>query len=251
MEWADEGIVLTARRHGESDAVVHMLTFEHGRHAGLVKGGAGRTLRPLLQPGNRLELEWRARLADHLGGFRLEPKRLFAGALLDDPLRLAALGSACALVEAGLAERDPHPRLYAALLAWLQRLAGGGEGRSGGGEGWPADYVRFELLLLAELGFAVDLSTCAVTGATTDLAYVSPRTGRAVSREAAGDFADRLLPLPAFLAGGDEPNRDEVALGLRLAGHFLRRHIFDPTDRPLPAARERLIALWQARPEPA
>jgi DNA repair protein RecO (recombination protein O) len=242
MDWADEGIVLTVRRHGESDAVLHALTFEHGRHAGLVKGGAGRKLRPLLQPGNRLELEWRARLADQLGGFRIEPRRLFAGALLDDPLRLAALGSACGLVEAGLPERDPHPRLYAALLTWLRRLAEDSD--------WAADYVRFELLLLAELGFAVDLSACAVTGATADLAFVSPRTGRAVSRDAAGDLAARLLPLPAFLASDAEADPEQIATGLRLAGHFLRRHIFEPTDRPLPATRERLLTLWQAASEP-
>lgn len=238
MDWTDEGIVLTARRHGETDVVLQALTFEHGRHAGLVKGGAGRRLRPMLQPGNRLELEWRARLADQLGGFRIEPRRLFAAALLDDPLRLAALGSACGLVEAGLAERDPHPRLYAALLAWLQRLAEDGD--------WAADYVRFELLLLAELGFAVDLSTCAVTGITTGLAFVSPRTGRAVSREGAGDLADRLLPLPAFLVEPIDADPAQIASGLRLAGHFLRRHIFDPADRPLPATRERLVTLWQA-----
>ena len=209
MDWVDEGIVLTARRHGDADAVLHALTFEHGRHAGLVKGGAGRRLRPLLQPGNRLELEWRARLADQLGGFQLGPTRLFAAALLDDPLRLAALAQ------------------------------------------WAADYVRFELLLLAELGFAVDLATCAVTGATADLAYVSPRTGRAVTREAAGALADRLLPLPAFLVEPVDADPGQIASGLRLAGHFLRRHIFDPTDRPLPAARERLASLGQAASETA
>ncbi len=243
MDWTDEGIVLTARPHGDGDAVLHALTFEHGRHAGLVKGGSGRRLRPMLQLGNRLEVEWRARLADQLGGFRVEPKRLFAAALLDDPLRLAALGSACGLVEAGLAERDPHPRLYAALLAWLQRLAADAD--------WAADYVRFELLLLAELGFAVDLSTCAVTGATGGLAFVSPRTGRAVSREGAGPLADRLLPLPPFLVEPVDAEPEQIASGLRLAAHFLRRHIFDPTDRPLPASRERLVALWQAAHEPA
>jgi DNA repair protein RecO (recombination protein O) len=246
MEWRDEGIVLAVQRHGETDAVLHALTFEHGRHAGLVKGGAGRTARPLLQPGNRLELVWRARLAEHLGHFRVEPVRLLAAALLDDPLRLAALASACGLLEQALPERDPHPRLYAAVLTWLERLAGGG-----GDAGWAADYVRLEFLLLAELGFALDFSACAVTGATTGLAYVSPRTGRAVSRDAAGELAPRLLPLPGFLVGGTQESAEDVAQGLRLAGHFLRRHIFEPADRPLPAARERLVALWREASESA
>lgn len=235
--------MLAVQRHGESDAVLHALTFEHGRHAGLVKGGAGRTARPLLQPGNRLELSWRARLAEHLGSFRVEPMRLPAAAVLDDPLRLAALASACALLEQSLAERDPHPRLYAAALTWIERLAAG--------EGWAADYVRLELLLLAELGFALDLSRCAVSGAATGLAFVSPRTGRAVSRDAAGELAPRLLPLPGFLVGGGDESAAEIAQGLRLAGHFLRRHIFEPADRPLPASRERLVALWQEASEGA
>lgn len=237
MMWADEGIVLAVRRHGEADAVLHALTFEHGRHAGLVKGGYGRMTRPLLQPGNVLELEWHARLAEHLGSFRAEPKRLLAGGLLDDPLRLAALASACALLDAALPERDPHPQLYAALLTWLDRLATRPD--------WAADYIRLELLVLGDLGFALDLSACAVSGATDGLAFVSPRTGRAVSAAAAEPFRDRLLPLPGFLVG-DESDARQIPQGLKLAGHFLSRHIFAPTDRPLPAARERLVALLGA-----
>jgi DNA repair protein RecO (recombination protein O) len=236
MDWTDEGIVLAVRRHGENDAVLHALTFEHGRHAGLVRGGEGRRMRPLLQPGNRLSLEWRARLAEQLGAFTCEPLRLFAGTVLDDALRLAALGSACALVEATLPERDPHPNLYAALLTWLERLASS--------PGWAGDYVRLELVLLADLGFALDLQRCAATGRSDDLAYVSPRSGRAVSREGAGDLGPRLLPLPPFLLTGEPASPDEVRQGLALAGHFLRRHIFDPADRPLPAVRERLVTLW-------
>lgn len=237
MNWSDEGIVLAVRRHGEADAVLHALTFAHGRHAGLVKGGQGRAQRPLLQPGNVLELEWRARLAEHLGSYRLEPKRPLAAGLLDDPLRLAALGAACALLEAALPERDPHPRLYAALLTWLGRLAGEPE--------WAADYVRLELLLLAELGFALDLSACALTGAQADLAFVSPRSGRAVAAAAAAPYRDRLLPLPPFLLGGaSDPG--QIVQGLRLAGHFLARHILGPADRSLPAARDRLAALLAA-----
>jgi DNA repair protein RecO (recombination protein O) len=243
VEWRDEGIVLAVRPHGETDAVLHALTFEHGRHAGLVKGGAGRAARPLLQPGNRLELVWRARIPEQLGSFQVEPIRLLAAALLDESMRLAALASTCAILEQALPERDPHPRLYAAMLTWLERLVGG--------EGWAADHVRLELLLLAELGFALELGRCAVTGATTGLAWVSPKSGRAVSREAAGELAPRLLPLPAFLTGGTEETPEEIAQGLRLAGHFLRRHIFEPVDRPLPASRERLLALWREQREGA
>jgi DNA repair protein RecO (recombination protein O) len=235
IEWVDEGIVLAARRHGERDAIVQLLTFEHGRHAGLVHGGAGRAAAPLLQAGNRLECVWRARLAEHLGGWRLEPMRLFAGNLLDDAAKLAAVGSATALVEAAMPERDPHPRLYAALLTLLEHMQAGPD--------WAADYVRFELVLLAETGFALDLAACAVTGATADLAYVSPRTGRAVSRGGAGELAARLLPLPAFLTGAETSDAAAIADGLRLAGHFLRRQLLDPVDKPLPAPRERLQAL--------
>lgn len=237
MDWSDEGIVLAVRRHGEADAILHALTFAHGRHAGLVKGGQGRTLRPLLQPGNVLELEWRARLVDHLGSYRIAAKRLPAAGLLDDPPRLAALGAACALIETALPERDPHPRLYAALLTWLGRLALDPE--------WAADYVRLELLLLAELGFALDLSACAVSGAREELAFVSPRSGRAVGAAAAAPYRDRLLPLPAFLLGGAS-DRTQIVQGLRLAGHFLARHILAPADRSLPAARARLAALLGA-----
>ena len=235
MEWQDEGFVLSVRRHGETDAVIHVLTRDHGRHAGLVRGGAGRRLRPLLQPGNRLGLVWRARLADNLGHLAIEPIRLHAGSLLESPERLAALGAAVALVEQGLGERDPHPCLFEVMAALLLRLETGA--------GWPADYVRFELVLLAELGFGLDLESCAVTGAREGLAFVSPRTGRAVTREAAGAWAERLLPLPGFLAGEGEAGTESVLDGLRLTGHFLARHLLAPHDRPLPPARDRLVAL--------
>ena len=242
MDWQDEGIVLAARRHGERDAVLSLFTYGHGRHLGLVRGGAGRRARPLLQRGNRLSCRWRARLAEHLGHYTVEPLRLFAATVMDDPLLLAALDSACGLLDAGLGERDPHPALYAPLLALFERMAARAED-------WPQSYVRFELLLLAELGFGLDLERCAVTGRREDLAYVSPRTGRAVSREAAGAWAPRLLPLPAFLLGEGRASEEEIAQGLRLAGHFIRRHILAPADRPLPAARERFADLWQQRTE--
>ena len=235
MEWQDEGLVLSARPHGETDAIVSALTFEHGRHLGLVKGGVGRRARPLLQPGNRLGLTWKARLAEHLGNYTAEPMQLFGSRLLDDPLKLAALASATALVDDGLAEREAHPRLYAALLTLLEAMLVDPR--------WRETYVRFELLLLQELGFSLDLTVCAVSGATADVAFVSPRTGRAVSCEAAGDLAPRLLPLPSFLVADDPAGANEIAAGLRLAGHFLAKHLFGPADRTLPAARERFATL--------
>lgn len=230
--------MLAARRHGEGDAILILFTFEHGRHAGLVRGGASRRLRPLLQPGNRLACTWRARLAEHLGRYTLEPLRLYAATVLDEPLPLAALGAACGLLELGLGERDPHPTLYAALLALLDRLAQRDPT-------WPADYVRFELLLLAEAGFGLDLGRCALTGSDRDLAFVSPRSGRAVSRQAAAPWVGRLLPLPPFLAGVGGADARQIVDGLRLSGHFLRRYILDPADRAMPPARDRLLAMYQ------
>lgn len=235
MEWQDEGIVLAVRDHGETDAILSALTFEHGRHAGLVKGGVGRRARPLLQPGNRLQLTWRARLPEHLGLYRLEPMQLFGGRLVDDPFRLAGLASATTLLEESLAEREPHPHLYAGLLKLLEAMRDDRD--------WPETYIRFELLLLQELGFGLNFDRCTVTGSTTGLAFVSPRTGRAVSHEGAGDLASRLLPLPGFLLGQGPVDGEALADGLRLTGHFLTKHVFAPADRSLPAARERLTTL--------
>jgi DNA repair protein RecO (recombination protein O) len=239
MFWQDEGVVLSARRFGESALVASALTRAHGRFAGLVRGGAGKRGRPLWQPGNRLLLTWRARLSDQLGAFSGEPVDLLAARLLDDAHRLTGLLSALALIEAGLAERDPHPRLYDALGSLLEGM--------GSGEPWIERYVGFELALLAELGFGLDLSACAVTGAREDLVYVSPTSGRAVSAAGAGRFAPRLLPLPPFLLGRAAADPDQVVAALRLTGSFLRRHLFDATERRMPQARERLLARLSRR----
>jgi DNA repair protein RecO (recombination protein O) len=233
MQWQDEGVVLTMRRHGESSAVVSLFTQAHGRHAGLVRGGAGRRARPVFEPGNRVRVTWRARLTEQLGAFSAELQRAVAALLLDEPDRLAALGAACALLEASLPERDPHPLLYSELQTLSDVLIEG--------KGWPERYVRFELALLAELGFGLDLQACAVTGQASDLAYVSPRSGRAVSRQGAGAYADRLLPLPGFLLGDEPAGPAQIQAGLRLTGAFLRRHLFDASERAMPAARERLL----------
>ncbi len=232
MEWRDEGIVLAVRRHGEAAAIVSLLTAEHGRHAGLVRGGASRRLRGVLQPGNTLAATWRARLEEHLGAFTVEPLHSSA-ALYDRPGPLAALTSATALLETALPERAPHPELYRALSGLLEGLEA---------PDWAESYVRWELFLLADLGFGLDLSSCAATGRNDQLAYVSPRSGRAVSLSAGEPWHDRLLPLPAFLApGGGAADVQEVLDGVRLTGWFLERHVFAPHGRKTPDARERLI----------
>ena len=241
MDWSDRGIVLARRRHGESSAVVSLLTREHGRHAGLVRGGGGKRASSLYQPGNLLTAHWRARLAEHLGTLTAELADALASRVLDDALRLAALASACAVLETALPEREPHTPLFDATLTLLQRVASGREPVD-----WASTYARWELQSLAELGFGLDLDACAATGQRDDLAYVSPRTGRAVSREVGAPYADRLLALPAFL-GTAQPAADaaEVAAALRITGHFLERHVFGPQNRQLPAARTRFIDRWR------
>jgi DNA repair protein RecO (recombination protein O) len=232
MLWQDEGFILAVRRHGESAAVVSVFTAGHGRHAGLVRGGASRRASPTHQIGNRVQATWRARLADQLGSLTLELARPVAALLLDRPDRLAGLCAACALLEAGLPERDPHPNLYRSLGDLIDALVQE--------EAWWDRYVRFELDLLADLGFGLDLGCCAVTGGAEDLAFVSPRSGRAVSRAAAEPYADRLLPLPAFLVGQGPPDAAQIRAGLQLTGAFLR-HLFDVSDTAVPRARQLLL----------
>lgn len=239
MDWTDDAIVLAQRRHGETSTIVSLLTRERGRHAGLVQGGASSKARPLWQPGNLVRAQWRARLAEHLGHVRGELLSAHAAHALDDPLCLAGLMAACATIDGALPEREPHPALFLGLDALLSAL---------GHPGWPEIHVRLELGLLQELGYGLDLSVCALTGETEDLAFVSPRTGRAVTRAAAAPYKEKLLALPAFLAPGGPAGRagpDDLAAGLALAGHFLERHVYWPHNKPLPPARERFIELLQ------
>ncbi len=235
MQWTDEGVVLAARKHGESAAIVELLTRAHGRHAGLVRGGAGRRARGVLQPGNEVSATWRARLPEHLGSYTVELRRERVSALLDEPLRLAGLVAVCATARAALPEREPHTVLHEGLVALLDAIETS--------PAWPAVLVRWELELLKELGFGLDLSRCAVSGTTDDLAYVSPRSGRAVSAAAAGSWQERLLELPRFLLGAQagEGGAAEVVQGLRLTGHFLERHVFAPREHGMPAARTRFV----------
>ncbi len=240
MEWTDEGLILSRRRLGESNAVVAAFTATHGRHLGLVRGGAGRRQGGVLQLGNVVELRWRARLDDHLGSYQCEPVAATAALILDDPGRLEALSACVALLDAVLPERQPHPELYAATRAVLAGLP---EPR------YAEDIVRWELGLLTALGYGLDLTRCAATGSQEDLAFVSPRTGRAVSRAGGRAFADRLLVLPAFLLpgrGAEEAHARaaEVAAGLALAGHFIERFLLAPGGQAMPAARVRFVDRW-------
>lgn len=235
MDWQDEGAILTMRPHGESAAIIEVFTAAHGRHAGVVRGGASRKMAATLQPGSQVQLAWRARLQDHLGAFTVEPVRART-ALLSDRRALAGLNSVCALMRLCLPEREPHPVLYPATIALLDDLEAATD--------WLRRYLHWELLLLEELGFGLDLTRCAVTGDTTDLAFVSPRTGRAVSREAAGIWAERLMPLPACLMGQVSCTAAELAQGLAITGHFLARELAPVlNDRPLPDARTRLAEM--------
>lgn len=232
MEWTHDGIVLSARKHGETSSIVTLLTREKGRHLGLVRGGAGKRQRGVLQPGNRVHARWRARLPEHLGTLACELESAYAAALLDDRQRLAALSAACAVTDAALPEREPHAAVFDGLLMLLRALAG---------EAWPFVYVKWELELLAELGFGLDLSRCAATGINDQLVYVSPKSGRAVSAAAGEPYRNALLPLPAFLRdGGLGGTPGEVVDGLRLTGYFLERHVFATVGKTMPAARRRL-----------
>ena len=235
MEWTDTGIVLGTRRHGEANAIVELMTREHGRHLGLVRGGGGSRLKPVLQPGNTVVATWRARLDEHLGYFVVEGIDLRAASFL--PVAHAVYGATflaalCRL----LPERDPHETVFEALDLALAAL------------GDPAVVAvlvaRFELQLLAELGFGLDLSECAATGDVADLVYVSPKSARAVSRAAGEPWRERLLALPAFLGeeAGPQPSPQDLDAGFALTGFFLDRHVYQPRNEPLPEARRHFIA---------
>ena len=235
IEWTDQGVLLSADPHGEGHAVAQVLTESHGRHAGLVHGGAASRRAHELQPGAALSLSWRARLADHLGTYSYELVTPHAAFWLEDRRRLAAIASACAVATA-LPEREPMPGVYHGLCALLAALES---------EAWPAAYVMWELGVLSALGYGLALDRCVRTGAIEGLAYVSPRSGAAVTAEAAGELAPRLLPLPGFLTGGDDFTDADIAAALRLTAHFLKRDAFGITHRDLPPARYRLADCFQ------
>lgn len=233
MEWEAPAIVVDARLYGEGDAVAAVMTEEHGVHRGLARGGASRTKAAIWQIGNLVQVRWVARLSEQLGTFTGELIHPTAALVMDDPLALAVLTAACAVTDGALPEREPHPRVFDGLLSMTAKARAG--------DAKIADHVRWEAILLANLGYGLDLTTCALTGESKDLAYVSPKSGRAVSRAAAAAWATRLLKLPAFLLTEDPGTPADWRDGLRLTGHFLERDAFGHHHRPLPAAR---IALY-------
>ena len=237
MEWQDEGFVLERRAHGETSAILSVLTLEHGRHAGLIHGGQSAKKTGLLQCGNHVRVTWRGRLPEHLGTFEAEILGSNIGNIIGDAGRCAALQAATSLMHMSLPEREPQSVLFDAFAALSEAL---------GGEAWAPAYVFWELGFLRCLGFSIDLSACAVTGSLHNLGYVSPRSGRAVSDEGAGQYRDRLLKLPPFLAGGMYGGAFDLVDGLKLTGHFLERHVTSIHNQPLPPARLRLLEICQS-----
>ncbi len=234
MQWQDRAIILGIKRHGETSVIAEVMTRERGRHLGMVRSGRSRTMQPVLQPGNEVEVTWRARLDEHLGEFRIEPLTLRAARLMETATAVYGVQAMGALLRL-LPERDPHPHLFQALEVILDNLHN------------PADagelFVRFELAVLNDLGFGLDLTECAATGARSDLAYVSPKSGRAVSRAAGAPWADKMLLLPPFLSG--EENRaadlDSLNAAFRLTAFFLDRHVYEPRGVEAATAREGFV----------
>ncbi|MEQ8664388.1 MAG: DNA repair protein RecO [Rhodospirillales bacterium] len=233
MQWSGEGIVLTSRRHGESSAIIAVFNRDHGRYSGLVRGGAGKNKRPSIEPGNFVQATWRARLEEHLGTFDCELIEATAATWLGDANRLGAMSAALSVAATAMPEREPHPPVFDGLRIFMASLAG---------DDWPSVYVKWELGVLSELGFGLDIRCCAATGVTEELIYVSPKSGRAVSADAGEPYHDRLLPLPAFLReSGRAGDAGEVLDGLRLTGYFLEEHVYGGHSNTLPDARSRFF----------
>ena len=235
MEWTSEGVIVSVRKYGENSVIIDTLTPQHGRHLGVVRGGASRKMAATIQPGSQVKLEWRARLEEHLGNFRVEQLESRSD-MFDDRLRLAALSSICSIVTFSFPERMPVAELYNSTLNLMDTLNTGGD--------WKPLYALWELQVLEEMGFGLDLTSCAVTNVTQDLIYVSPKSGRAVSRKAAGEWKERLLPLPSFLRNKFETaNHEDILNSLKTTGHFLSSWLATSLgERKLPEARNRLIS---------
>ncbi|HBK06425.1 MAG TPA: DNA repair protein RecO [Acetobacteraceae bacterium] len=232
MEWDAPAIVLDVRPYGEGDALATVMTEEHGPHRGLARGGASRGKAATWQAGNMVQVHWTARLSDQLGSFAGELIHAGAAHAMQDALSLSMLTAICTVAEGAVPEREPHPRIFDGLLRLIPRLPFGAATLT--------NLIEWELVVLSDLGYGLDLTSCAVTGRTEGLAYVSPKTGRAVSEEGAGAWAGRLLPLPGFLTATAPPDMAAWRDGLRLTGHFLARDAFGNQHRPLPQARAML-----------
>lgn len=240
MEWRDQGILLSTRRHGETSAIIEVFTPQQGRHAGVVRGGTSRKIAPILQPGAQLDVAWRARLEDHIGSFSVEPVRSRAAVAMGDRMALAGLNAVTAMLSFCLPEREPHPALYHRTQTLLDLLDQG--------DLWPLAFLRWEIDLLEEMGYALELNACAVTGATEGLTYVSPKSGRAVSAQGAGEWADRLLPLPEVMRGLGEAPDSEISQAFVTTGYFLSEHLAkDLGGKPLPEARARFVDAFNRR----
>lgn len=233
MNWSGEGYILAVRKHGETSAIIEVLTRERGRHLGLVRGGVGRRMRPVLQAGNKVKLEWQARLSEHLGYFTVEAMSARAADLMEDRLSLAGLNAVCAVARETLPEREAHAALYDAFEILIAHLHDP--------DIWPALYVRWEAGLLSAMGYGLDLSKCAATGECENLTHVSPRSGRAVSHKAAQPYLGKLFALPAFMRGGGEANAADIEAGLTLTGYFLETRLQWGVNRTLPEARARMV----------
>ena len=236
IEWRDEAVLLATRPIGETSVIIDVFTPTMGRHAGVVRGGTSRKIAPILQPGAQMSVQWKARLDQHLGAFTVEPIRSRAALVMNDRLALAGLSAVCALLNHVLPERQAHAPLYVRTVQLLDLL--------GQGDVWPLAYLQWELALLEEMGFGLDLRACAVTGRNDELIYVSPKSGRAVGAQAAGEWAERMLPLPPVLAGFGDSNDAEIVAALRTTGHFIANRLVPSLgERKVPVARQRLIDL--------
>lgn len=235
MDWAEDGYILSVKPHGETSAIINILTESRGRHAGLVRGGRSRRMRPVLQPGNKVTARWHARLSEHLGSFDVEALDARAAIFMEHRSSLAGLNAISALSVAALPEREPHPDLYAVFEILLENLHDI--------DIWPALYIRYELALLQALGYGLDLSRCAATGSNDNLTHVSPRSGRAVSASAAEPYLDKLIPLPGFLNGNNRLKTGDIENGLDLTGYFLESRVFHAINKETPRERGRLVEL--------
>jgi DNA repair protein RecO (recombination protein O) len=235
MQWNDLAIVLSVRRFAEHGAVASMFAREHGLYHGVAKAALSKAQRGIFQPGNVVAARWSARLSEHIGSWQCELDTPLAAWSMQDAKALAALNAVCAMIPLAMHDRDPHPLLYDNALRLLEQIAAG--------KPWQADYVRFELCLLTEAGFGLDLTACAATGSYQELIYVSPKSGCAVSATAGEPYRDKLLPLPAFLRDSGTEDMRAIADGLTLTGYFLRQWLLAAIGKTMPAARDRVVQI--------